>query len=202
MEIALKNKEKVSMCMIGKHYFTYDEPGPKDIDLDSLSQSELNQLIYNARRGVLAVGDPKKLLEYTKQTPAAAKSYSTPQERPIKQEPVQAEDAIEEDLKPLRELLRGSVNAIKRKVGTLTPGRVRKLLELEIQGKNRKGLKTHLNELLAKHAETVMGQVGDEDIGDKITAQGVAATTSPQVTDVVESEVEQVVMNPLGDQDG
>lgn len=201
MQIALRDRERVSMCIIGPHTFTYDEPGPKDIDLESLSQQELNQLVYNARRGVLAVGDPDELLRLASKAPATAQSYSTPHEQPIPKEPVQGEDVIEEDLKELRELLRGSVSSVKRGVQGLTPGRVRKLLELELEGKNRKSLKTHLNEVLAKHAESVVGQVGDEDTGDKITAVGVANSTSPLVTDIVESEIEQVVLNPLEDKD-
>jgi len=134
---------------------------------------------------------------------SVAKSYSTPAERPVHAttSPLIAEvvDPIEEDLKELKALLEQSVNTIKRKATDLSVGRIRKLLELEVSSKNRKGLKTFLDEFLAKHAKSVLGSVGDEDTGEKLFSTGAGQIGSGQVTDVEESDLTQVVLNPLKD---
>lgn len=203
MQFQLRDPDKVGFIVVAGNAFTYDEPGPAEIDVESLPLDQRNQLLYNCRRGVLACSEPDKLVELCESVLPAAKAYVTPAERPVPaarptsiQEVV---DPIEEDLKELRALLREPIKAIQRRVHDLPIGRTRKLLELETKGKNRKGVKSYINEILAKHAESVLGSVGDEDAGDKLTITGIGQVGSKQVSDVVESELEQVVLNPLED---
>lgn len=205
MQFQLANPDRAGFCKIGDHLFTFDVPGPADVDVSKLSPEELSQFLYNYRRGVLACNDPDELTRVCEGSWSAAKSYSTPAERPLAPDksPLLEDvvDPIREDLKELKALLQKGVNTVKREVRDLPVGRVRKLVELEIAGKNRKSLKAFLNELLAKHAKGVLGSVGDEDAGDSLA--GVKPLGSKQVTDVVDSEVEQVqvVLNPLEDTD-
>ena len=205
MEFQLRDPDKTGFIIVAGNTFTYDEPGPHEINVEGLPPGDRNQLLYNCRRGVLACSEPKKLEELCEVVTQAAKSYATPAERPINPaQPPKIEevvDPIEEDLKGLRAMLRKSVNTIKKEAKGLPFGRMRKLLELETKGKNRKGVKTFLNEILAKQAEKVMNTVGDEDAGTKFTPIGVGAIGGQQVSDVVESELEQVVLNPLEDTD-
>lgn len=203
MQFQLANPDKVGFIIVAGNTFTYDEPGPAEINVESLPRDQKNQLLYNCRRGVLACSAPGQLVKLCENVMSVAKSYSTPAERPVHAttSPLIAEvvDPIEEDLKELKALLEQSVNTIKRKATDLSVGRIRKLLELEVSSKNRKGLKTFLDEFLAKHAKSVLGSVGDEDTGEKLFSTGAGQIGSGQVTDVEESDLTQVVLNPLKD---
>lgn len=205
MEFQLRDPDRIGFIIVAGSTFTYDEPGPHEIDVETLPPALRNQLLYNCRRGVLACSDPQKLTELCEGTKQVAKSYSTPAERPIDpaKPPIieEAVDPIEEDLKVLRAMLRQSVPTIKREAKDLPFGRMRKLLELETKGKNRSGLKSFLSDILAKQADAVMNKVGDEDTGTKFTLTGVGNIGSKQVSDVVESEMKQIVLNPLEDTD-
>jgi len=204
MQFQLADPDKVGWIMIGQNVFTYDEPGPKNIDLSSITSVERNQLLYNCRRGVLACEDPDALVKACQDVWAASPQYQTPNERPIAPaKKLEIDEVLEQDNQELKNMLRGSVAAIKRQVVDLPPAKIRKLLEFESEGKNRKGVKTLCNEILGKHADQVMDKVFGEDVGDTITPTGIAAKTSPQVSDVVESdiEVEQFVLNPMGDEE-
>jgi len=205
MQFQLRDPDKVGFIIVAGNTFTYDEPGPHEIDVESLPLDQRNQLLYNCRRRVLACSEPEELVKLCEAVMPAAKSYATPAEKPVKAtQPPQIDEVVdpfEEDLKQLRAMLQLGVNKIKKQAKDLPVGRVRKLLELEANRKNRKSLKAFLNDILAKHAEGVLDSVGDEDTGEKFTPVGVGNIGSKQVTDVVESELEQVVLNPLEDLD-
>lgn len=200
MQFQLADKEKVGWIMIGKNIFTFDDPGPKEIDLKTTPLSERNQLLYNCRRGILACGDPDLLLKSCQDVWSASKGFATPNEVPAKpQKRLEIDEVLEKDNQTLKDILTGSVATIKRKAADLPPAKIRKLVEFEIVGKNRKGVKTLCNEILTTHANEVMEAVFGEDVGDTITPTGVGQTTSPIVSDIVESDLEQLVLNPLGD---
>lgn len=193
----LLNKDKSSMLVVGDTVFTFDDPGPKEIDLDAMAPGLVKQLIYNCRRGLLACGSPDELLAHdSKPIPQLV----TDHERPIPQrQPIQPipEDAAEEDLKSLKKMLKSKIPSIRKELATLPPGRVRKLKELEQAGKNRKRLIADIDKILAKHKETTKAAVGSADVGGKIHAPG-ASTGSPNVSDIVESEVEEVSVTGPG----
>lgn len=203
MQFQLRDPDKVGFIIVAGSTFTYDEPGPHEIDVESLPLDQRNQLLYNCRRQVLACSEPERLVELCEAVMPAAKSYSTPAEKPITPNTApqidEVVDPIEEDLKELKAMLQLGVHKIKKQARDMPVGRVRKLLELEGKDKNRKSLTSFLNEILAKHAENVLDSVGTEDAGQKFTPVGVQQIGSKQVTDVVESELEQVVLNPLED---
>ena len=202
MQFQLANPDRIGFIIVAGNTFTYDEPGPNEIDVPALPPDQKNQLLYNCRRGVLACSEPDELVRLCETLMSIAKSYSTPAERPINATTsplMEAVDPIEEDLKELKTLLEQKISVVKLQAVDLSNGRVRKLLELEISNKNRKGLKTFLNEILTKHTESVMNQVGNEDTGDKYSIATAGQVGSEQVTDIVESELEQVVLNPIED---
>lgn len=203
MQFQLANPERVGFIIVAGATLTFDEPGPVEIDVESLPLDQKNQLLYNCRRGVLACGEPDELIRMCESLVSVAKSYSTPDENPINPTTpppiVDVVDPVEEDLKELKTMLKLSVETIKSKVVDLSPSRTRKLLELEVAGKSRKGLKTFLNEILAKYAQGVLDSVGDEDVGDKYSLTTAGQIGSKQVSDVVESDLEQVVLNSIED---
>lgn len=202
MEFQLANRDKISWLMIGENLFTYDEPGPKEIDLAKITANERNQLLYNCRRGALACSDPDALVKACQDVWAASPQFATPQERPIQApKDTSVEDLLKKDTTELRKILKGSVSSVAKKVAVLSPAKVRKLLEIESKWKNRKSIKNLCNEVLAKHADGVMKKVVGDDVGDILTPTGEAAKTSPNVSDIVESDIEYVVLNPLGDEE-
>lgn len=184
------NEEKAPFCQIGSYYLTFGEPGPHDIDVDSLTEEQKKQLAYNVKRGVLETDeDVNDLLD----TPV---QYSTPEERPIqKVQPIQAktpDEIIADDIKELRALLRRKIPEVKKVAQDMRPARLKRLLELERETKARKGIMIFLNDLLALHESTVAARVGQDDVGGKHQIDLHAVST--QVSDIVESEEEEVTI--------
>lgn len=207
MNFKLANRDKVGWIMIGNTAFTYDEPGPKDVDITKLTSVERNQFLYNCRRGVLACSDPEGLVNACQDVWASSQRFTTPNERPIiNEQPVETpkemklSEMISKKEQELKKLLKGSVSSIKKTIVTLRTAQIRKLLEFEQEGKNRKAVKNLCNELLMKHADEVSKRVTGEDINGTINAIGVGQIGGPNVSDIVESDIEYIVLNPLGDE--
>jgi hypothetical protein len=161
-----------------------------------------NQLIYNVRRGILEAEDKEVLFKKGEQLPASSKRMATPSERPVTEpaKEFKSEEAIEEDLKGLRKLLKGPVASIQRKATDLRGGQIRKLLELEKVGKARVSLTVFLEELISKYSDAVTKAVGQEDLQATLPQVGNLS----QVSDVVESEHTEIeldqkyeALNPL-----
>lgn len=194
------NTDKSPFCTIGQYSFTYAEPA-HDIELESLSDELKKQLMYNLRREVLFTEEKEKIQEIVESAPAPR--FVTPAEVPlVKPEIQQTDDPVEEDLKSLRALLKGSVATIKRESKDFRVARLRKLRSLEEAGKNRKSLVTFLQEQLIQHQASVASVVAGPDIVGMhaLDPQGL----STQVGDIVESEGEELVLsqdvlNQLGD---
>lgn len=203
MKFQLREDGRVGFLIVGGCCFTIDTPGPFEIDVKALPPVERARLLYECRRGALACSEPKALIKICEPIVPAFKAYTTPAERPIDTAKVpnleDEKERIEEDLKDLRALLRETIPSIKKAASEMSASRVRKLLELEEKGKNRKGLKAFLGDLVKRGGDEVAKVVGDVDIGDIFTPVGVRGVGSKQVSDVVESEVKQVVLNPMGE---
>lgn len=189
--------------MVARYAFTFDDPGPYDIDVDLLTHLERNQLLYNVRRRVLQTDQPDKLVKLCRGEWAASKTFSTPAEVPATKV-VEADKFVVENenrTKEYKSLLTQSATSIKKDVIGKPVSEIRKILDLEILGKNRKGVVKFFNSVLFKHAEEVMSSVGELGNGEKTIVAGRTSIGSPLVTDIVESEVRQIeVLNPLGDE--
>ena len=191
------NVEKSPFCTIGPFSWTFAQT-EHDVDVDELPAEYRKQLLYNINRGVLKTKDREGLKAL-----AGAMQPSTPvplEQIPIKYQDVAqkasalVKDPIKEDLKPLRALLRQNVTTVKKEAAGYSAGRIRKLLELEKEGKKRKSVISFLAESLEKHELAVMNAVGTEE--DTIFNQADPFAKSTQVSDIVESESETVVFSP------
>ncbi len=193
MQITL-NLDRGSFCFIGQHAFTYGEPGPKEIDIETLSDEERKQLLYNIKRGTLIIDDDSVLSQLAESN-AAAISQESPriQQRPVQVQDLSPEEAIEKDLEELKTLLKDEVATVKKEATSLRPARARKLLELERDGKARKSVVSFLEKLIDSHASIVTAKFAEElEIEDRVKTSQL----STQLTDIVESEEEQVTINP------
>ncbi len=141
MEVSLANLERHSMLFIGSISLTSENPGPVPIDVDSLSKKEALQVMFNIRKGVLsATGDLDVLYDKLKVEETA----------PVAKVPVVNEKDVE-----LKKILSKRVNTIKKEVSGLNVSDLRKIMELEKNGKNRKTVNAFLDGLYLTHTEQV-----------------------------------------------
>ena len=197
MQVSLVDRDKVSMIFLGDPLnFTYDTPGPVTVELESLSEAQKNQLIYNWRRGVLMVDNPEELKSACEMLPAASPKFSTPTEQPIgkPKDPIvtMAEEA-ETTRAKLRALLKEKMPVIKAQVAHMPVNRVKLLLALEQKWKKRKAVISMFEELINKHAQTVIGIVGQDDVGGKVFDPKAEALDKDQ--EVLDYESEEVTFN-------
>lgn len=189
MNIELAKPDEVDMLFIGNLHFTFENPGPFEIREQDLTPAEANAIIYNVRRGVLKVDDYEALKKLVPDAPFASEQYCTPEEAPIpSSQPIDLDGYLKKQLADLKNFLKGKITEVKKNAVNLPPEEVRKLLELEKEGKSRKKLTSFLQELLDKHQETVANRVGDEDLAAMMPSVG----NLDNVTDVVESEIIEV----------
>lgn len=186
--------EKSSFLSVAKTLFTYDNP-TQEIELDKLDKSQLSQVIYNCRRGLLACENPDKLLSLVPEP--AVPMFNTAKEVPIPQnQPIVGQDPLEEDLIYLKKILKGNIPTIKKIIPTLSIGRCRKLKELESKGKSRKNLIASLDKILDKFSINLSNKMGGMDVEGKVHTPGIPNVGSTNVSDIVESEVEKVTIYP------
>lgn len=203
----LLNKEKHGMLFIeGLDPLTYDDPGPVDIDVKSLTPRQFQQLSYNLLRGAIAVDKPEELGHY------ARERFKQPVEEGKVQQPTapapkkEITEVIEEQEEDLKSLLTKNISSIKKNVPVLTPGQTKKLLELEKAGKNRKSLVQFLEEASKAFEDAVANKFGEGGIDLEAHAGLVKGGLglgkySQNVTDVVDSDVEEVTIKTTADED-
>ncbi len=206
------DEERGSMVQIGNMRFTFLDPGPKEVDLYQLDKPRLNQLLYNLRKGVLRTNDKeemRELLELTDQLPASRRLYSTPEEVPIdnntppKFEVDKAFLKIEEEERQIKKLLRGKVEVIQKDLVDLTSSQLRKLVDLEVLGKARASVIKFAEDLIVKEQLRVQQVVGTTPMNaaqnQEDLTRGLKRVNLDNLTDVVESDTEQVVLNPYSE---
>jgi hypothetical protein len=197
VQVALANKDRQSMLFLGEPLnFSYDEPGPIEVELGELTEAQKNQLFYNWRQGVLSVSDESQLEEVCNTAPAATKSFVTPKELPMARSPKDAVQQIDDSKKVLRKLLSKRIGTIKKEVSQMTISQVRDIIELENEWKKRKGLLKFLDELIGKHEKDVTQRVGVEEVGDSTFPVGVKRDKLDQIMDVIESDEKTVTFIP------
>jgi hypothetical protein len=182
------NSDKVPFCAIGTLYWTSVAPGPIEVNLKTLDKKEVQQIRYNLNRDVLLTDDRSELDPYDNMV-VNNQAASIPSPPTMK-----LQDALEIDRQELRRALEGRVPSVKKFAQELRPGRLRRLVDLEREGKNRKNLLEFLNMLLTNHTETVKNflQHGEDlEPQDRIRL----AQLSTQLSDIIESEKEEVNFN-------
>lgn len=195
------NTDEYGMCFIGQYSFNFENPGPIQMDIDKLSNNELNQLVYNHRRGVLYINNIDELMSKASNLPANSSKFSTTAEKPVQQK-MEPRDIIEQEELVFRKLLRGKIEDIKDTVAVMSPAKIKKLVELEKITKNRKKLLTYLQGILDEHTTAVMKKVGPEDaITYAPINLGLERRYLENVSKVVESDYTQLVLNPISDEE-
>ena len=176
MQITLANPDRVPMCFIGPYRLTFENPGPVDVVIDTLGPAEKQQLLFNLQRGVLATREREEihLLLPTAQPAKPVKPAPTPEEN---------------DAQELGKLLKKSVASVKKEAAGLRLAQVRRMLDIEEQGKNRKGLTKFFNELISKHQQEVMEKLGAEELdATQLPDIGLDESQLSAVTDSEEEE--------------
>jgi len=193
MQITLSDTSRTSMLFIGDLgqdgtypiMLTIDDPGPKNIDLDSIGTQEKRQLLYNYNCGNLLIKDADKYLELlghviqttpTTTVPVLAQSFTeiTKQKRKIQE--------IE-----LKKYLKKHWASIKKEIPTMDLMTLRQLTDLEKSGKKRKGLIKTLEKAITTYSKEVSDKLAGNDISNMVYDPN--AVTSTNVSDVVESNV-------------
>jgi hypothetical protein len=204
MKITL-NADKCPFYSVGKVFaLNFESPGPVDIDYTQLTPQEQMQVTYGIKSGSLIADE----------TPTQTKvTYSTPNEVPVKAIELTPHPDIEEymaaEIAELNVLLVGTVSTVKKKIGNIRSVRHLKLLaRLEEKGSRRPGVLKVIQELLDKHTKAVTDLTGTEDIlqatmdntHSKITEGTRGMVNLANLTDVVESDVERIVLNPINEE--
>jgi len=199
------NKDKHGMLFIdGLPPLTFDEPGPVEVDLESLTPAQFNQLSYNLLRGAIAVDKPEEMGHYARKiNPVEAETIV---EEPVPVVPKEIDEVIEEQEVELKKLLTKTIATIKKSVPAMRAGEIRKLLNMEKAGKNRKSLVQFLSEANEAHENAVTSHVGkqgiDLDAHKGIVKGGLGlGKYSNNVTDVVDSEEEEVTIKTTAEED-
>ena len=197
MKLSLANRDKISMLFLGKTLaFNYDNPGPIEIRLESLTPDIKNQILYNCRNGVLLCDDIAALKKSCAGLPAAAKTFSTPAEAPVTKVKsvmdIMANKA-EANKTELRNLLKEKIGVIKARSAHLPLQHLKILLSLEKNWKKRKAVVSLLDEMVAKQTKSVVELLGPEDVGMKVYDPKMTKLDEGQV--VEDSEIEQVSLN-------
>lgn len=177
MEVSLANLERHSMLFIGSVSLTSENPGPVTLDVDTLTKEEAFQVLFNIKKGVLsATGDLETLQSKLNIEQAAPK--------------IKVPVADEKDDK-LKKILSKRVNTIKKEVRDLNVSDLRKVMELEKEGKNRKSVNSFLEGLYATHAEQVAEKL--KSMQNSSEKEGLDAQTFlDDLPDVLELEEEEV----------
>ena len=181
------NTDQTIIYVAGRYQFTMGE-STHDIDPNHMTAEEKAQLLYGIKTNViLADSEVVSVLQ-----PEDKPQYTTPQEVPVVIPQKSIEDTLQEDLKELRAILEGNTASVKKKSALMRVGRLRKLLELESEGKKRKGVISFLNEVIEHHTGSVIEAVSDgsEDMQPQDVIQ--IKTLSTQLEDLVESEEEEI----------
>ena len=214
MQVRL-NETRASMVQIDTHFLTFRNPGPVDIDLDKLDKSRLNQLLYNIRKGVI-VKPPEdemhKLLALTNQLPAASNRFVTPEENKLNNEDssrLMTLSRMAEEEDKLKKVLKGNIDTVKKEVGTMSLSQVRKVLDIEVHTRNRPSLVKWLDTLVQSHTNQVTRDLYAKPSNDQVKNQsdlvkkglGNGIVDLDNIGDIVESDVEQVTLNPYADED-
>lgn len=191
------NTDEHGMCFIGRWNFNFSQPGPRRIDVSELSVNEINQFVYNHRRGVLRIENLEELMSKAKELPAASPKFITGNEQPV-QKKTEPHDIIEQEELAFRKLLRSKIEDIKDTVAVMSPAKVRKLIGFEKETKNRKKLLKYLQNILDEHTKSVTKRVGSEEaIMFAPVDLGLERRHLENISKVIESDIEQMVLNPI-----
>lgn len=186
------NVEKSPFCTIGPYSFTYGEP-EHEVLVDELSEELKKQLLYNIRREVLKTDD-KQAVRDLADVPVSIPGLVPANVIPIRPADVieSMEDTIDKNRKALKKILLSPIPSVKKEASVMRLGNLRRLMELEIEGKNRKKLISFFEKKLSAHTAEVTDAKGIEDMDpdDRVRVDQL----STQLTDVIVSEEKKLAI--------
>jgi hypothetical protein len=187
--MSLKNSEKHSILFIGSQIaLTPENPGPVAVNIDSLTREEVQQILFNVRMGILSTEYDISLLE-------KRLGFKTEIKTEVRTVPKKIE-SIKKDT-DLKKLLAKKIGVVKKEASELEVSDLRKLIDLEQSGKNRKSLVPFLGEMYSLHVEQVaskLDSLGKNSEKDELSAQSFL----DDLPDVIESDGIEVDI-PLSD---
>lgn len=195
MQIALANRDVHSMFFVmgTDIHLTYDNPGPFTFNAVNLSLKHKETIISARDRGILWIDDggslslpPPVKVEYT----AVTTTVTTPKS---------LKDVTANKTMLFNKLLKKRVPSIKLEVAELALIDMNLIMTLESTGRNRKTLMNFFNEILEDHAKQVSISVGTEDLSDILQNKMINQVGSTQISDVLESESKDIILNPEGE---
>lgn len=190
------NVDKCSMIFIGPLSLNFNDPGPIEIDLESLSDKEIRQLIYGHQCGDLFVDNLEELISVISKKQSEQRVEV--QKQTVIQKKFEPRDIIEKDIALLKKLLREKIEDIKDAVAVMSPSKIKKLLELERVSKNRKSLITYLEDIYTEHVMSVKKNVGTKDNPVYATPDlGLAKQYLENISSIKETDTEIVSFNPV-----
>ena len=205
MKITLSENETMWFLIGTKIHLSFENPGPVEVDIDSLRTDQRQQLIWSLQKGVLKSDKP---LQEVTAKPQVAKGYAaaalTAEVKEAVSTPTVLDEANEERRKKLKVALAAPQNTFKKELKTHNVSDLRLMLELEQEGKNRKTTLNLLETAISKHQAEVMKNVTVEDSNaanpDAKKLLGGSKVNWQNIEEIVESEDEEVKIN-LGAQE-
>lgn len=167
IQVSLKETSRQAFVFIGDLHFSFADPGPKTINLQSMKVDQRKQLLHSYNRGFLDISDLQILRDSIEHEISPVLNYVTPETLVVTQpeppEPaspmVTVIKANNNKTKELRGILNNHWATIKKLSLNMSVSEVRMLLDLEKGGKNRQALVKHLKTVLEKHAQTVKSSI-------------------------------------------
>lgn len=189
------NVDKCSMVFIGKYSFNFNNPGPINVNIQELTTEEVKQFLFGYKSNELLIDNVNELQAAVKSL-VPAKPVDNQNVTVIQKKP-EPRDIIEKDIASLKKLLREKIDDIKDTVAVMSPNKVKKLLDMERETKNRKSLVRYLENLYMQHINSVTQAVGTVDKPVYAAPElGLNGQYIDNVSDIVESDTEIVSFNP------
>lgn len=199
VSIELVAEKQPFFTLPGKLHLTFDNPGPVQIDPDSLSDQEKRWVNEGARAGILKVHNPNKKVEKTE------KKEEAPEPVEVLREGLQFREGPENPerdklVEGIKKLLSGKVGDIKKAIqGSNNILFLRLITELESKGKKRSSVIDAANEQLKELHAKVASIVGASD-GDNVN-YFMPDPSLRNLPEVEEEPERTITIKPITDSD-
>ncbi len=206
MQISLKNKDKTPMWFLPgtRIHLSFENPGPVEIDFDSLSSQNKNQIVLAINRGLLEGKlpfttrvEPQPLLVNKEIIEIAPPIVETFNIAPAKE--MEVTDYQKEKVKELKKFLNKSWVSIKKNIRSFSLSDLKTMIALEKEGKDRKVVKDLIDEVLSLHQSQVLKNISIEetnvvalDTTKTTVMSGLKREHWNNIGDIVESEEEAI----------
>jgi len=208
MQVTL-NAERQSFCFIGSYMLSFSEPGPIDVNVKSLTDQEVEQFLFNHRQGYISIDDPKELLQRAPKKVAPKPIIKTEETKPLPtiQNDKPIPDTSRQEVIELRKILSMKIPFIKEHATKMTIGKVKRLLEVERDFRNRKGVVGFLEEIINKHTLSVtnsaimkrgdIGTAQDKSSHNAVHGKNAIRQYLTNIGEIVESDETTITVNVL-----